>query len=242
MSYLDIIKILTVTFACAFVFLMIVSTRRLYEKHSIPAGRISDRTTQRAGSVILEPSFESGPPASEALQELGWLVFRRGDFGEAAALFRRALAIHEQAQGPEHLDVAAALQGLGASLRQLGEFAQAKPLLERALAIRERVLGADHPAVAAMLQELGWLAFDRGDRSEAAGLFQRALAIREQAQGPEHLDVAAAFQGLAASLRQLGEVGRRSRCSSAPWPFASECSGPIILPSPQCCRSWAGWH
>src|SRR5262249_23016341 len=73
------------------------------------------------------------PAIAATLQELGWLLFNRGEFLEAAALFRRALAIREQAQGPEHLDVAGALQGLGASLRRLGELSQARPLLESAL-------------------------------------------------------------------------------------------------------------
>jgi Tfp pilus assembly protein PilF len=54
-------------------------------------------------------------------------------------LYRRALAIREQALGPDHPSVSESLNNLGHVYYIQGKYAKAKPLYQRALAISEYV-------------------------------------------------------------------------------------------------------
>jgi tetratricopeptide (TPR) repeat protein len=73
------------------------------------------------------------------------LLEAKGDYAGAESLYRRALAIREQALGPEHPDTAASLNGLASLLWAQGDDAGAEPLYRRALAIAEKTLGPMHP-------------------------------------------------------------------------------------------------
>ncbi len=102
----------------------------------------------------------------------------RGMSTQAEPLYKRALAIWEQALGPNHLAVAAGLNNLAELYRHQGQYAQAEPLYQRALAIREQALGPNHPAVATILENLAMLYRKTGRDQEAEPLEKRAQAIR----------------------------------------------------------------
>jgi tetratricopeptide (TPR) repeat protein len=78
-----------------------------------------------------------------------------GKYGEAEALYKRALAIREQVLGASHPDVAQTLHNLANVYQLQGKYGQAEGLSKRALVIREQVLGANHPDVASTLNNLG---------------------------------------------------------------------------------------
>ena len=59
---------------------------------------------------------------------------------------RRALAIDEQAYGPDHPSVATRLNNLAGLLQATNRLAAAEPLYRRALAIDEQAYGPEHPA------------------------------------------------------------------------------------------------
>jgi tetratricopeptide (TPR) repeat protein len=120
-----------------------------------------------------------------------------GDYRSAEPPFRRALALWEQASGPNHPDVAIALNNLAELYRAQGRYAEAEPLYQRALAIFEKTLGPDHPNVAMSLSNLAALYNGQGRYGEAEPLLKRALATFEKALGPEH-------QGVFYSLNNLG--------------------------------------
>src|SRR5262249_28203749 len=121
------------------------------------------------------------------LLELAGGYFRRqAAYSAAEPLLRRALAIAEQALGPEHPDTPPGLRALAIVLHDQGDLAAARSLYERALAIREKALGPEHPATAESLNNLARVLRDQGDLAAARSLFERALAIREKALGPEH--------------------------------------------------------
>ena len=65
-------------------------------------------------------------------------------YAQARPLCERALAIVEEALGPEHPNTASSLNNLARLLQDQGDLAGARPLLERALAIREKALGPEH--------------------------------------------------------------------------------------------------
>ncbi|NIP13689.1 MAG: TonB family protein, partial [Pseudomonas stutzeri] len=129
----------------------------------------------------------------------------QGRYAEAEPLYQRALAIRENALGPDHSDVAQSLNNLAALYHAQGHYAEAEPLYQRALAIVEKALGPEHPHVATSLNNLAELYRAQGRYAEAEPLYQRALAIREKALGPEHPDVATSLNNLAELYRAQGQ-------------------------------------
>jgi CHAT domain-containing protein/Tfp pilus assembly protein PilF len=121
----------------------------------------------------------------------------QGRYAEAEPLYKRALAIHEKALGPDHPDVANSLGNLALLYQEEDRYADAEPLFKRALAIQEEALGPDHPGVAGALNNLAGLYEDEGRYADAEPLYKRALEIKQKALGPAHPDVALALNNLA---------------------------------------------
>lgn len=142
---------------------------------------------------------------ADLLRRAGKYFHGRAVHGEAAQLFRDALAVRESALGPVHPATATSLDDLADLLRDQGDFAKARPLHERALAIREEVLGPDHPDTATSLNDLAILLKAQGDFAGALPLYRRALAIRERVLGAEHPATARSLNNLANLLRDQGE-------------------------------------
>ncbi|MBV8234437.1 MAG: tetratricopeptide repeat protein [Acidimicrobiia bacterium] len=126
------------------------------------------------------------PEAARLLSRAGYYLYHRARYAEAEPLLRRALALREQALGPDHPDTATCLHNLAALYDAQGRYAEAEPLRRRALAVHERALGPDHPATATSLNGLALLYDAQGRSAEAEPLYRRALAICEQALGPDH--------------------------------------------------------
>ena len=142
--------------------------------------------------------------AAFLLNEMGVYLNVRAQYEEARPYYERALAIREQALGPEHPDVATSLNNLAELYRIQGYYAEAEPYHQRALAIREQALGPEHSDVATSLNNLALLYYAKGRYAEAEPYHQRALAIREQALGPEHSDVATSLNNLALLYHDQG--------------------------------------
>lgn len=117
------------------------------------------------------------------LYRAGILRRQQGDLAEAERLYRRALAIREREQGPNHLDVAAVLNNLGIVEAAQGNEEAARPLLERALSIRQTALGKAHLLTAESLNNLALLYAAQGNTAAAEPLYRRAVAILEQTAG-----------------------------------------------------------
>jgi tetratricopeptide (TPR) repeat protein len=85
-------------------------------------------------------------------EQAGWLLDRaatylryRGQYWQARSIAERALAVTEQALGPDDPEIAWRRSNLGTVLWDLGDLAGARVQLERALEISEVALGPDHP-------------------------------------------------------------------------------------------------
>jgi tetratricopeptide (TPR) repeat protein len=96
--------------------------------------------------------------------------------------YRWALAVREEAMGPDHPDVAAACHILGAMYLERERFAEAEPLLQRALQIRIRSFGPSHSDVVSTRDDLATLYRAQGREVEADSLREDVLA--EQARAP----------------------------------------------------------
>jgi tetratricopeptide (TPR) repeat protein/predicted Ser/Thr protein kinase len=138
------------------------------------------------------------------LTTLGVISEIEAEFDEARALHERALALLEQALGPEHPDLAPIFNNLGNVGYAIHDFELGKLQFERSLALRERTLGPEHPDVASSLNNLGSLSAVQKDFVAAEQLFERARGILERALGPNHPDVAASLNNLAYVAKQTG--------------------------------------
>jgi class 3 adenylate cyclase/tetratricopeptide (TPR) repeat protein len=135
------------------------------------------------------------------LNRAGDYLYGRAAYSGARPLYERALAIREQALGPEHPDTAESLGNLAVLLKTQGDLAGARPLLERALAIREKALGPEHSDTADSLNSLAVLLKTQGDLAGAQPLYERALAINERGLGSEHRETAISLGNLARLLQ-----------------------------------------
>jgi tetratricopeptide (TPR) repeat protein len=139
--------------------------------------------------------------ASDLARRCAIYLWARGEYGASEQLCTRALAIVQNALGPDHLDVATALNNLAVLYMELGRFAEGEPLLARALAIRETALGQNDPSVARALHNLALVYMELGRHAEAKSVHVRALAIREKAFEPNHPEVVSSLTGLGVLYR-----------------------------------------
>jgi tetratricopeptide (TPR) repeat protein len=130
-----------------------------------------------------------------------------GALDEAKGRYERALAIGEQALGPEHPGVVGPLSNLATIYAMTGAYDEAKVLYVRALAIMEQTLGPEHPDVAAGLTNLASMHATTGAYDEAKVLYVRALALWERTLGPEHPDLNSVLDNLASVHQLTGAYG-----------------------------------
>jgi tetratricopeptide (TPR) repeat protein len=132
------------------------------------------------------------------LNQAGYYLAERAEYGQAEPLYRRALAVREKLEGPEHPKTAQILNNLADLYRKQRRDAEAEPLQQRSLAIWEKTMGPNHPDTANSLNNLASLYDAQGRHKEAEPLFRRALEILENAT-PEPEP-----SGLARTLNNLG--------------------------------------
>ena len=154
-------------------------------------------------SVRLLAGIEARPHTPEELA-VGqtWLAVAKqgnGRYAEADALFRRGLALREQADGPSHPRTAESLRKLAWLLDYEGRYAEAEPLARRALSIDEKVLGPQDLETAASLDYLGAILNEEARFAEAEPMLRRALDIRQGRLPPGH-------PRIGESLNDLGQV------------------------------------
>ena len=141
-----------------------------------------------------------------ALNHLAVLFKYTGKFGEAAALYERALQITERLPGHDFL-LATLLHNVGGLAHARGSYANGEPAARRSVECRERALGPDHPAVAADLAALAALIDGQERHTEAGEMYERALAIFERVYGPDHYEMAVTLNNLAGVRLAEGNVG-----------------------------------
>src|SRR5450631_2416655 len=100
---------------------------------------------------------------------------------DAEYLYQQALAIYEEALGPDHPTTATILNNL-ATLYNFHRRKErdAERFYQRVLAIHEKVLGPEHPDAATILNNLAMLYGHQGKFVDAETLHMRAFAIRKE--------------------------------------------------------------
>jgi CHAT domain-containing protein/tetratricopeptide (TPR) repeat protein len=138
------------------------------------------------------------------LNNLATVLMDIDDSG-AVPLLRRAAAIYEKEEGPDHPYLAVALNNLSGALQDAGDLEEAREAEERALRIRETRLGPDHRLVAHSLTSLASIFSALGQPERARPLVERALRIREEKLGPDDPTVAISLVGLGEIHAQMGD-------------------------------------
>jgi tetratricopeptide (TPR) repeat protein len=156
--------------------------------------------------ALLEP-----PPGDPALHAdlLYWLAnafYDQDDVATVGSLLEQALALREEALGPEHTLVADTLIGLALTVYAADNFPAARDYLTRALIIKERAIGPDHVEMTEFLAALGVVEHELGNLPAARDYLTRAVAITERARGPDHLQTAYTLHELGITEREAGNL------------------------------------
>ena len=101
----------------------------------------------------------------------------QGKYGEAEALYERALKISEEKQGRDHPSTANTLNDLAGLCKRQGRYTEAELLYERALRIREEKPGPNHPDTAETLNDLAGLYKKQGADKCGDQNLRRSLII-----------------------------------------------------------------
>jgi CHAT domain-containing protein/Tfp pilus assembly protein PilF len=159
----------------------------------LPAGRYEVRLAELRIATDKDRSLEEARKLTRESNR----VLGEGKPNEARPLAERALAIREEALGPDHVEVASTVNTLANIHYQLDDYNGAEVLFERALAIREKTLSPDHPDLADSMAGLAIVYYVEGKYSRVKPLYDRALEIKEQAFGPDHPEVGRVLNRLA---------------------------------------------
>jgi tetratricopeptide (TPR) repeat protein len=154
------------------------------------------------------------PAVAERLRELGRLMINMipatgnpADWrAKIEALYRRALAIDEQALGCLHPTIVDDHEALSVHLDSDKRFAEAEPLRRRTVAILDQSMGPEHFDVAVALDALAKLLRRTNRSAEAVPLQRRVLAIETKHFGPDSSVVVLGSTKLADALREMKEL------------------------------------
>ncbi|GHG54334.1 tetratricopeptide repeat protein [Streptomyces griseocarneus] len=160
------------------------------------AGQWSREERLRREALTMVP--RGSLQAAEFTADLAGLKKRRGDYAQAEALYRKALATFRSLESDEH--VAAALHNLGIIADHRGQAADAERLFKQSLSLKERI--GDRWAMSFAYHELAGLALDRGDDRAAEKLYLDALAMAEEAGD---------LEGVSASHHQIALLALRAK-------------------------------
>jgi serine/threonine-protein kinase len=162
-------------------------------------------------SLAMHRAAENREEMVDVYSSLGLLRARQSEYLQADSLFRRALDLARERQGPLHLDVAAQLKHLATVQMRLGAFAQADSLGQRALHVLRETVGSDDPRYARTLTTLGLIYREQGRGDEAERVLREALAIQQSTIGELHPATVTTLNNLGLVLGVKGELEEAER-------------------------------
>jgi serine/threonine-protein kinase len=152
------------------------------------------------GVAIAHASLgDAHPRTAYALEFLGALESRRGNFVKGEQLSRQAVEIFETALGRRDVAVADAYADLSKVYSRVGRWTEAEALERTALEVFDNALGRAHPTYAGAMAALCEIHLHAGRLAQADSDCHESIAIRERAQGPRNF-------GLLNPLMLLGDM------------------------------------
>jgi hypothetical protein len=125
----------------------------------------------------------------------------RNDYDQAEALYKRALALREKANGPNAWETGQLMPDLADNHRDAGRTDAAEALYKQALKILETHKGREYH-IAFTLANLAELKVRAGQAAEAEALVRQSLATYDKQQAPVPFNRGLAHATLAEALRQ----------------------------------------
>jgi tetratricopeptide (TPR) repeat protein len=160
--------------------------------------------------VRIEASIPHPDPLRMARRthRLGTARLKNGRPEDAVLALEKALKLHENSFGEDHLETANLLSELGAIYRALDSHADAQTALRRALRVHEREHGYLSEEALRDLYHLAGSLEESGDIEGAAGLYERALLLKERTVGGDLDELAEMQFGLAGMYIGWSNYGR----------------------------------
>ncbi len=144
------------------------------------------------------------------VNNLGLLLWRRGEPVSAEPYLRQALEMNRRRYGEDHPVVAITLGNLGLVCEAHGDLECAEQTYRESLAAWERVPGREHMERGASLTNLGRILSLTGSPG-AEGFLAEALELWSRTLGEEHEFIAVALTNLADHHVRTGEIALAGR-------------------------------
>ena len=154
---------------------------------------------------------EPHPDLAEALNDMGMLLYRKGDHDGAERFYRESLAMNRRLLGDKHPEIANGLENVAMSLQDKGDLAGAEALYRQSLEMRRELLGENHPMVGRTLLNLALLRYDLGATKEALADARRVLAIYREAYPADNPEIARVLNIIGSWLTMAGDYDEASR-------------------------------
>jgi serine/threonine-protein kinase len=157
------------------------------------------RLMERSLAIAKASLGEGHPRTAYALEMLGGLESRRGNFAKAEQLSRLSVEIFDRTLGGRAVEVADAHADLAKVYSRVGRWADAEAAERTAITVYKNALGRAHPAYGGAIAGLCEIHLHAGRLAEAEKECRETLAIRQNALGSKNL-------GLLNPLMLLGDI------------------------------------
>jgi tetratricopeptide (TPR) repeat protein len=160
----------------------LLKTRNLLGKAYLKDNKLLDAAEafqlaqQTANDLHLGQTVES----ARALEGLGTVAAKSGQFARAEQLYKQALTIREQVQGETSPGIANCLLDLAELLHEQKLFDEAQPYYELALNTLNKADGVSDLSKAYCLDKVGQFFVDRGDMPAAHSFFTASVMLKDK--------------------------------------------------------------
>ena len=131
-----------------------------------------------------------------------------GNYPQALELSQKALALGEEATGPNAPYVGELSEKLGSAEFVVGDREKAAAAFQRAIAIDRTMADTNNPQIASALQGIGNVYIAANDYSKAEEALARAIQINTRNQGPESPAIADCLVAMALLHQRRGDYPR----------------------------------
>jgi tetratricopeptide (TPR) repeat protein len=168
-----------------------------------------ETTTEEAQRLSANSPRPDRLQAAHRVHLLGTARHFNGRPEEAIDDLDRALLMHEETYGPNHLKTSDVLVQIGKVFRSQGEHEAAQEYLHRAYRIRRAQLGEATPEVVEVVQHFAMSLHESGDMEGAVEQFERLLVLKELQLGVQNIDQLAEIQySMAMYFSEWGKMAR----------------------------------
>jgi serine/threonine protein kinase/tetratricopeptide (TPR) repeat protein len=159
---------------------------------------VTIREVLDSASKKVEDKFKNEPLIEAAIRETMGRVYRKlGEFKSAEPHLERALQIHQDQLGKQHLKTLYSMSNLAVLYHTQRKYKEAERLFSDALTEFRRILGDENQTTLSCANNLASV-YNRLRRyEEARGLYSRVLETSKRVLGEEHKETLAAMNNLA---------------------------------------------